>query len=87
MKSKGVLTSRSDLFYSIRPNCFIDEAFDRANTLSAQLELTARGFDPGPIDAAWGAKTTSALKAFQKSIGLPGIGTLDVATRKALSIE
>lgn len=36
-----------------------------------QRMLTAKGFDPGPIDGAEGAKTRSALASFQSARGLP----------------
>jgi peptidoglycan hydrolase-like protein with peptidoglycan-binding domain len=39
----------------------------------------------GPADGIFGAKTTTALKAFQTSIGLPATGAVDQATATALA--
>lgn len=35
-----------------------------------QQNLARLGFDPGPIDGVWGAKTRSAMQAYQKAYGL-----------------
>jgi peptidoglycan hydrolase-like protein with peptidoglycan-binding domain len=40
-------------------------------TSEVQRLLQEKGFDPGPVDGMGGAKTLSALEAFQKSRGLP----------------
>jgi len=50
-----------------------------------QQELKNLGFDPGEVDGLFGSKTIAALKAFQKSKGLPQTGKLDAATDAALT--
>ncbi|NIO40749.1 MAG: hypothetical protein GTO41_11560, partial [Burkholderiales bacterium] len=37
----------------------------------AQRLLTALGYDTGPIDGIWGPKTATAIRAYQKQMGLP----------------
>lgn len=40
-----------------------------------QRRLTKAGFDPGPVDGAFGPKTAAAVRAFQESedLGVDGI--------------
>ena len=47
---------------------------------SAQLRLTYRGFDPGPVDGLMGNRTRQALSQFQSTAGLPVTGAADDAT-------
>lgn len=49
-----------------------------------QRELTLRGFEPGEIDGRYGARTTDAVKRFQRSRKLPDDGVADRATLDAL---
>lgn len=42
-----------------------------------QAWLTALGYDPGPADGAAGAKTKSAVRAFQADRGLSASGSID----------
>lgn len=51
-----------------------------------QRALSARGFEPGPIDGVMGPLTRSALAAFQRSEGLAQ-GGLEAQTLLALGIE
>lgn len=55
--------------------------------LEAQIELHRRGFSCGSIDGALGAQTTAALRAFQRSAGLPDTGRLNAATRERLALS
>lgn len=52
-----------------------------------QLALFIRGYDPGPIDGIFGAKTQAALRAFQSSRRLAMTGQIDGATLDALAIR
>lgn len=62
---------------------------DRALTLSerkaVQQALKDKGFDPGPIDGVIGAGTKRALRAWQKSQGLPADGYASGATLTVLA--
>jgi localization factor PodJL len=49
-----------------------------------QAILNNNGFDAGPPDGEMGARTVSALKSFQKSIGQEPTGKVNDATVKAL---
>ncbi len=49
-----------------------------------QQRLKDLGFDPGPIDGAFGDRTATALRAFQRKAGVPETGTVDDATMKEL---
>ncbi|WAC59223.1 TIGR02594 family protein [Brevundimonas sp. SL130] len=52
-----------------------------------QKALSARGFDPGPIDGVWGARTTAAVRAFQASKGLKVDGIVGPRTAAALGLD
>lgn len=54
---------------------------------SAQRNLTKLGFDPGPADGVIGANTRAALRAWQKSRGLPADGYLSAAIIQRLQAE
>ena len=60
-----------------------DRALSLAERMALQQALKDRGFDPGPVDGVIGAGTKRALKAWQKSEGLPedGYASLDTLTR------
>ena len=55
------------------------------DTAALQLRLTALGYDPGPLDGAFGRKTIDAITAFQKSIGLTADGIVGPKTLAALA--
>ena len=52
-----------------------------------QQALIERGFDPGKVDGAMGWRTRGALRAFQRSVGLPDSGRTDDATLQALGLR
>ena len=49
-----------------------------------QVALRAQGLYLGPIDALVGPHTVAAVRAFQRTHGLPATGIADVRTRRAL---
>lgn len=51
---------------------------------TAQMLLTYRGFDPGPIDGEVGNRTRNALRQFQEQAGIAATGEADDATLAAL---
>ena len=53
----------------------------------AQQVLKQRGYDPGPIDGQGGKKTGTALRAFQKDLGLEVTGRFDQTTLEELGIR
>ncbi len=53
-------------------------------TLELQTALKALGFDPGRLDGIPGRLTSAALRAFQKSRGLPDTGVVGARTLAAL---
>jgi peptidoglycan hydrolase-like protein with peptidoglycan-binding domain len=55
-------------------------------TQQAQTNLTAQGFNPGPLDGVFGTNTSTAIKAFQTQASLPISGSLDEATLQKLNI-
>ncbi|WP_434379928.1 peptidoglycan-binding protein [Melittangium boletus] len=52
-----------------------------------QRKLTAAGFNPGPADGVFGAKTTAAVKAFQRAKGLVADGVVGPKTHAALNAK
>lgn len=54
--------------------------------MSIQRALLAAGFNPGPIDNIFGAKTKEALVAYQRAKGLP-VGNLNIETLKSLGVQ
>ena len=54
------------------------------NIYQVQQKLQALGYDPGPIDGTWGAKTARALRSFQQAHGLPMTGAIDEKTKAKL---
>lgn len=52
--------------------------------MAIQEALLQKGFGPGEIDGVWGRRTIDALRAFQRSVGLPDDGVNGPATENAL---
>ena len=52
-----------------------------------QQKLHEQGFDAGPVNGDWGAKTQAALAQFQLSQDLPASVSLDRHTLDALGVE
>jgi peptidoglycan hydrolase-like protein with peptidoglycan-binding domain len=58
---------------------------DRVERVKAlQRQLTALGFEPGPVDGRYGPHTTEAVKRFQQAYDLRVDGVADARTRRAL---
>ena len=49
-----------------------------------QKNLSEAGYDPGPIDGAWGPKTSAATKKFQADSALVPDGAVGDKTRAAM---
>ena len=52
-----------------------------------QEKLRQNGFDAGPANGDFGAKTQAALAQFQRARDLPVSGMLDDATRAELGVD
>ena len=57
-------------------------AGSKVKTLQVRLEI--QGYDPGPIDGIFGARTATAVKKFQEYKGLTADGVVDEITWKAI---
>ena len=58
-------------------------AGSKVKTLQVRLEM--QGYDPGPIDGIFGARTMAAVKDFQEAYNLRANGTVDEVTWQTLS--
>lgn len=59
-------------------------AEDVIEATSVQTTLKLAGYWEGPVDGRWTPELTSALKQFQKAMGVPPTGAVDAATLAAL---
>jgi peptidoglycan hydrolase-like protein with peptidoglycan-binding domain len=57
---------------------------DRDGVRQVQRALTAKGFDPGPIDGVVGPITRGAVRKFQDRFGMKATGEIDNQTLLAL---
>jgi len=55
------------------------------DVLQLQQRLTALGYWSGPLDGSFGGVTEQAVFALQKAAGLSPSGTVNAATRAALT--
>src|ERR1041384_5894443 len=55
---------------TIRPSNDFVSALASDAVKEVQKALNNAGFDAGPVDGVWGAKTVQALQRFQTNIGL-----------------
>ena len=55
-----------------------------ASVAQLQQALADRGFYSGPIDGRYSAATIEAVRAFQRDLGVPETGVIDVATLQAI---
>jgi peptidoglycan hydrolase-like protein with peptidoglycan-binding domain len=69
---------------TIRPA--VDRLLTRGDIQVAQMHLRDFGFDPGPIDGIYTARTQAAVRAFQTTYGLFVSGLLDRQTREQLKV-
>lgn len=59
---------------------------DEERVRSAQKALNDKGYDAGPADGHWGARTADAVRKFQGEQGLEQTGRLDPPTTVALGL-
>ncbi len=55
--------------------------------LDVQNALTALGYEPGPADGLYGARTRSAIQSFQRDVGLAADGQVTEALLERLRLE
>ena len=58
-----------------------------SDVAGVQVFLTSRGFEPGPVDGAFGDKTSNALKNYQASVGIGQSGIIDRETLDKIKSE
>ena len=63
------------------------DGMNKAKIVEIQKALTAKGFNPGPSDGIFSAKTTAAVISFQAASGLIVDGEVGPMTAKALGIK
>ena len=62
----------------------VDQMLARDMVQQAQLQLKMAGFDPGRADGVFDQKTSSAVREYQASRGIPVSGLLDEPTRMVM---
>lgn len=68
------------------PGAIIAQKGDRGpGVVDLQTRLKRVGYDPGPIDGAFGTRTEAAVARFQKTFGLPGAGVVNEITLSRLT--
>jgi len=72
--------------YEWVPVVCVDTPEGKQSIQAVQRALATRKLYSGPIDGLIGKKTKHALAAFQRANGLPGQGSLTVATARALGL-
>lgn len=76
-------TEKSDTVAANRTTALTKGAAgSKVKTLQVRLEI--QGYDPGPIDGIFGARTATAVKSFQQYKGLTADGVVDEITWKAI---
>lgn len=90
----AALLSRPEAVYDPEPlsrklHTLFDLVFGRDRTETLQRDLKTLGFDPGPVDGAFGRATADALRAFQRGQGLreDGVPLAEVADLAHLLAE
>ena len=71
---------------TIRPSDDFVSALVSDAVKEVQRALNNAGFDAGPVDGVWGAKTVEALRRFQTNSSLDATGRLDCATVAKLGL-
>jgi peptidoglycan hydrolase-like protein with peptidoglycan-binding domain len=62
----------------------VDQLLARDMIQQAQLYLKTAGFNPGRADGIFDAQTSSAVRQYQASNGIPASGLLDEPTRRIM---
>ena len=70
--------------YASRPARYV--AYSAPTLYRAQVRLAELGYDPGPLDGAFGPMTSRAIRNYQLENGLPVTGRLDNRTRASLGV-
>jgi len=88
-----LLTSAASPFTSLHPEEAIPDPVEQASTgpysdfiSRVQQKLRELGFDAGPVNGDFGAKTQAALAQFQLSRTVPAGGQLDDQTLAELGV-
>lgn len=84
LKSTGSRIVMVVVFFTLFLQVGITTTFANSITKAIQEALIEKGFDPGPADGIWGAKTKAAVVKFQESAGLTANGLVDGKTKSRL---
>ena len=78
---------RTALFVMILLSLLVGNAYgqNKIDTLITQMQLTASGYDTGPIDGVSGDNIKTAIMRFQEDHQLPQSGIVDPATLEKLN--
>ncbi len=63
------------------------DGMKKAKIMEIQKVLMAKGFNPGPVDGIFSAKTAAAVISFQAAVGLIVDGEVGPITAKALGVK
>lgn len=77
-------TVQSDAAVPGNPPTLLNKGAVGSKVKTLQVRLEIQGYDPGPIDGIFGARTATAVKNFQQYKGLTASGMVDETTWKAL---
>ena len=69
---------------SVNPATALTKGAAGSKVKTLQVRLEVQGYDPGPIDGIFGARTATAVKKFQEYKGLTADGVVDEITWKAI---
>jgi peptidoglycan hydrolase-like protein with peptidoglycan-binding domain len=77
-------TVQSDAAVPGNPPTLLNKGAVGSKVKTLQVRLEIQGYDPGPIDGIFGARTATAVKNFQQFKGLIANGMVDETTWKSL---
>ena len=77
-KCKKYFSNYFAIFKALQHYSYVKKVF--LKTAGVQGFLASRGYEPGPVDGAYGDKTANALRNYQASKGINQSGAIDDET-------